>query len=91
MEQPEFYWDPSIAPSGMVVCSGRMFPDWRGHILTGSLNSDFIARVGGRPLREIERIAGPETARVRDVREAADGSLWFLSVGEGAVFRIIPA
>jgi aldose sugar dehydrogenase len=90
MEQPEFFWDPSIAPSGMVVHSGRMFPEWRGHILVGSLNSDHVARVGGTPLREIERIAGPETARVRDVREAPDGSVWFLSVGQGAVYRLVP-
>jgi aldose sugar dehydrogenase len=91
MEQPEFFWDPSIAPSGMVVHSGRMFPGWRGQILVGSLNSDHIARVGGSPLREIERIAGPETARVRDVREAPDGSVWFLSVGQGALYRLVPA
>ncbi len=90
LEQPAFYWDPSIAPSGMVVHSGRLFPDWRGQILVGSLNSDHIARVGGAPLREIERIATPETARVRDVREAPDGSVWFLSVGNGAVYRMVP-
>jgi glucose/arabinose dehydrogenase len=91
MEQPDFYWDPSIAPSGLVVHSGRMFPEWRGNIFAGSLNSDFIARLGGSPLGELERIAGPETARVRDIREAPDGSLWFLSVGQGAVFRTVPA
>jgi glucose/arabinose dehydrogenase len=91
LEQPEFYWDPSIAPSGMIVHSGRMFPDWRGQILVGSLNSDHIARVGGSPLRELDRIEGPETARVRDIREAPDGSVWFLSVGQGAIYRLIPA
>jgi glucose/arabinose dehydrogenase len=91
MEQPEFYWDPSIAPSGMVIYSGRLFPDWRGNILAGSLNSDFISRLGGSPLREVDRIAGPETARVRDVREAPDGSVWFLSVGQGAIYRLTPA
>jgi aldose sugar dehydrogenase len=90
MEQPAFYWDPSIAPSGLAIHSGRMFPEWRGHFLTGSLNSDHIARVGGSPLGEIERIAGPETQRVRDVREAPDGSVWFLSVGQGAIFRLTP-
>ena len=91
LEQPEFYWDPSIAPSGMVVHSGRLFAGWRGQILVGSLNSDHIARVGGSPLREIERIASPETARVRDIREAPDGSVWFLSVGNGALYRMVPA
>ncbi len=91
MEQPLFYWDPSIAPSGMVVHSGRMFPEWRGDILVGSLNSDFIARVGGSQLRELDRIQGPETARVRDIREAPDGAVWFLSVGQGAVYKLTPA
>lgn len=91
MEQPEFFWDPSIAPSGMIIHSGRMFSDWRGHVLVGSLNSDHIARVGGSPIRELDRIEGPETARVRDIREAADGSVWFLSVGQGAVYRLVPA
>ena len=91
MEQPEFYWDPSIAPSGMIIHSGRLFPDWRGQIFVGSLNSDHIARVGGAPLRELERMATPETARVRDIREAPDGSVWFLSVRNGAIYRIAPA
>lgn len=91
MEQPEFYWDPSIAPSGMVVHSGRMFPEWRGQILVGSLKLDHIARVGGEPLGEIERIYGEELQRVRDLREGPDGALWVLSVGNGAVYRLTPA
>ena len=91
LEQPEFYWDPSIAPSGMIIHSGRMFADWQGQILVGSLNSDHIARVGGSPLRELDRIAGPETERVRDIREAPDRSVWFLSVGQGAIYRLVPA
>jgi glucose/arabinose dehydrogenase len=37
MEQPVFYWDPSIAPSGMMIYTGDMFPDWRGDIFVGSL------------------------------------------------------
>ncbi len=91
MEQPELYWDPSIAPSGMMIYSGKLWPDWRGHMFVGSLKFDYIARVSGRPLREVERIAGPETGRVRDVREAPDGTIWFLSVGRGALYRIAPA
>ncbi len=89
MEQPAFFWDPSIAPSGLTVCSGKMFPDWRGHILTGSLNSDLIARVDPVTWTE-SRIATPETLRVRDVREAPDGSIWFLSVNTGTLWRMTP-
>jgi glucose/arabinose dehydrogenase len=90
MEQPAFYWDPSIAPSGIVIYSGRLWPEWRGDIFAGSLNSDLIVRLDGETLREAERWEAPETSRVRDIREAPDGSLWFLSVGEGAIFRVTP-
>ena len=92
MEQPDFYWDPSIAPSGMAIYSGRLWPEWRGHFFVGSLKFDHISRLdpaGG--FREVERLAFPETGRVRDVREAPDGTLWFLSEERGAVYRIRPA
>lgn len=89
MEQPAFFWDPSIAPSGLTICSGKMFPEWRGHFLTGSLNSDLIARVDPASWTET-RIETPETLRVRDVREAPDGSIWFLSVNTGTLWRMTP-
>lgn len=93
MEQPEFYWDPSIAPSGLMIYSGRLWPDWRGDFFVGSLKFDMISRLERQrgKLIEAERLAGPETGRVRDIREAPDGSIWFLSVDQGAVYRISPA
>ncbi|MAU53953.1 MAG: hypothetical protein CMN17_16635 [Roseovarius sp.] len=90
MEQPEFYWDPSIAPSGMMIYSGALWPEWRGDIFVGSLKFGLISRLTGDPLTEAERLGSPETARVRDIREAPDGSIWFLSVGNGAAYRITP-
>lgn len=94
MEQPLHYWDPSIAPSGLMVYSGRMVPAWRGDIFFGSLNSDFIGRLDPDSPTETgyreERIASPETGRVRDVKEAPDGSIWFLSVNSGTLFRLAP-
>ncbi len=90
MEQPVHYWDPSIAPSGMVIYSGKLWPEWRGQIFVGSLKFGMISRLAGSPLTEAERLRSPETARVRDIREAPDGSLWFLSVGNGAAYRITP-
>ena len=42
MEQPEHYWDPSIAPSGLLVYSGKLWPEWRGDIFVGSLKFDYI-------------------------------------------------
>ena len=89
MQQPAHYWDPSIAPSGLLVYSGKMFPAWKGDMFVGSLKFDYISRLSGAPLREVEQIKLPETGRVRDIVEAADGSIWFISVGDGAVYRMV--
>lgn len=91
LEQPRHYWDPSIAPSGMMIYSGALWPEWRGDLFVGSLKFDMISRLDGDTLREVERLESPETGRVRDIREAPDGAIWFLSEYEGAAFRVTPA
>lgn len=93
-EQPLHYWDPSIAPSGLMVYSGALVPEWRGDIFFGSLNSDFLGRLdpdtpAATGFAE-ERIAGEATLRLRDVVEAPDGSIWFLSVVNAAAYRLAP-
>ncbi|MGR3794734.1 PQQ-dependent sugar dehydrogenase [Vannielia sp. SX4] len=90
MQQPVHYWDPSIAPSGLMIYGGEMFPEWKGQVFVGSLKFDMISRLSADGRTELERIETPETSRVRDVREGPDGAIWFLSVGEGAVFRMVP-
>ena len=90
MEQPAFYWDPSMAPSGLMIYSGKLWPQWRGHFFVGSLKFDYISRLSGQPMREREQIEGPQTGRVRDIVEGPDGAIWFLSVGDGAVYRMTP-
>ena len=88
LAQPEMYWDPSIAPSGMTFYDGTV-TDWRGDAFVGSLKFDYIARLDGSPLREVEQLHAPETARVRDIRTGPDGALWFLSEGNGALYRVV--
>ncbi len=90
MEQPEHYWDPSIAPSGLMFYSGALVPEWAGDVFTGSLKFDYISRLDPDAGYAEERIASSETGRVRDVVEAPDGSIWFLSVNDGAVYRMAP-
>ncbi|WP_151717615.1 PQQ-dependent sugar dehydrogenase [Gemmobacter serpentinus] len=94
MEQPLHYWDPSIAPSGLMVYSGALVPDWKGDLFTGSLNGGFLSRLSPDQPAETgfaeERIEADETGRVRDVAEAPDGAIWFLSVHDGAVYRMAP-
>ena len=92
MEQPELYWDPSIAPSGFAIHSGNNNQEWAGDFFVGSLKFNYIARLemqNGK-LVEVEKIESSETGRVRDVREAPDGSIWFLSVDKGAAYRLAP-
>jgi glucose/arabinose dehydrogenase len=88
MEQPEFYWDPSMAPSGLLVYDGDAFPQWRGDMFVGSLKFDYISRLSGDPLREVEQIRTPETSRVRDIVAGPDGTIWFVSAGDGAVYQM---
>jgi glucose/arabinose dehydrogenase len=91
MQQPYFYWDPSIAPSGAAFYQGDLFPDWQGDMLVGALSGGVIRLRPGPNMHEIGRIETHETARVRDVRVAPDGAIWVLSVGNGALYRITPA
>lgn len=88
MEQPRHYWDPSIAPSGLLVYGGGMFPEWQGDIFVGSLKFGQIVRLNPDPTQQAEVLSSRDTRRVRDLAEAADGSIWFLSEGNGAVYRI---
>ncbi len=92
LEQPAFYWDPSIAPSGMMIYSGKLIPQWQGNIFVGSLKFDMISRleINGDTASEVERLFQDQYIRIRDIREAPDGSIWFLSVGDGAAYRISP-
>lgn len=89
MAQPEHFWDPSIAPSGMAILSDAI-PGWDGHIVIGSLKFDSLHVLDPEDWSE-EVIRTRETARVRDVAEAPDGSVWFISEDRGAIYRLAPA
>lgn len=91
-EQPEYYWDPSIAPSGMAVYSGQMFPEWQGDFLVGALKFQLVARLDrnneGAIIGE-ERLFEGTFGRVRDVDVAPDGSVWLLTdAANGAIIRL---
>ena len=88
MEQPAYFWDPSIAPSGMMIYDGAMFPEWRDAIFIGSLKFDYLSVLSGQPLQEVAQLEDRTTKRVRDVRQAPDGSIWFMSEDRGAIYRM---
>ena len=94
MEQPVYYWDPVIAPSGMAFYTGEAFPDWRGSLLIGSLQPGLLVRLtlqGERVARE-ERYLAELDERIRDVRQGPDGLLYLLTDHRnGRVLRVLPA
>ncbi len=91
-EQPLYYWDPSIAPSGMAVYDGDMFPEWQGDLLVGALRAQLLARLDRNESAEIvgeERMFEGAFGRIRDVKVAPDGALWLLTdQNNGAVVRV---
>jgi aldose sugar dehydrogenase len=94
MEQPVYYWDPVIAPSGSTFYSGTAFPDWRGDLLVGSLSPGGLVRLriaNGRVTVE-ERYLAELRERIRDVREGPDGALYLLTdSSRGRLLRVEPA
>ena len=92
MEQPLYYWDPVIAPGGMLFYRGDLFP-WRGDVLIAGLETQTIVRLeldGERVVGEERLIAG-EVGRVRDIAEAADGALWIVTDEDnGRLLRLTP-
>jgi glucose/arabinose dehydrogenase len=94
MEQPVYYWDPVIAPSGMVFYTSDRYPGWKGSAFIGSLRPGLLVRLtleNGRVARE-ERYLGEVGARIRDVRQGPDGLLYLLTdAADGRLLRLDPA
>ena len=94
LEQPVHYWDPSIAPSGLMIYSGRLWPDWTGDLFVGALKSQLISRLDrdGDRITEEEQLFAEVYGRVRDIREGPGGGIWFLTDhDDGGLFRMLPA
>jgi len=94
LEQPVYYWDPSIAPSGMTFYTGDKFPAWRGNLFVGALKFQLLVRLeidGNRIVRE-ERLLADMGDRIRDVVQGPDGYLYLLTdESDGRILRIEPA
>lgn len=81
VEQPVYYWDPVIAPGGMTIYQGAMFPGWEGNLLVAALREKHIARLvieDGRVTGE-ERLLTDLGDRIRDVAVGPDGAVWVVT------------
>jgi len=89
MEQPVYYWDPSVSPSGMTFYSGNMFSEWKNNLFVGCLSGMHIARLiieNNRVVGE-ERLLTEESQRFRDVTQGKDGALYAVT-DQGRLYRI---
>jgi glucose/arabinose dehydrogenase len=94
LEQPVYYWDPSIAPSGMAFYTGDLFPEWKGNLFVGALRGQALHRLvlHGEQVVGEEKLLADLGERIRDVRAGPDGALWLLTDNpEGRVLRVVPA
>jgi aldose sugar dehydrogenase len=94
MEQPIWYWTPSIAASGMAFYTGDAFPHWRNDVFIGGLAGMHVVRMetdGDRVIGR-ERLLEDLEQRIRDVRVGPDGYVYVLTDDyEGQVLRLVPA
>ncbi|MGL4636998.1 MAG: PQQ-dependent sugar dehydrogenase [Beijerinckiaceae bacterium] len=91
LEQPVFYWDPSIAPSGMAFYTGERFPKWKGNVFVGGLAGRLVARLtlDGEKVVSEERLFTELNKRIRDVRQGPDGALYLVvDASDGEVLRV---
>ncbi len=93
-EQPVYYWDPVIAPSGAQFYTGDAFPAWKGSLFVGGMKDQKLVRL---IQDENDRVTGEEHLladrgqRVRDVRQGPDGALYIVTdEGNGQLWRISP-
>jgi glucose/arabinose dehydrogenase len=95
MEQPRYYWDPNIAPSGMIFYTGKLFPAWQNSMFIGGLGSTNLVRLTLKG----DQIVGEERLlqdlqprdRYRDVRQGPDGAIYLLTDNaKGRILKLVP-
>jgi glucose/arabinose dehydrogenase len=93
MEQPVYYWDPVIAPSGMLFYTGDEFPEWKNNVFVGGLASNALVRLvleNGRVTKE-ERYLHDLHERIRDVQQGVDGYIYVVTDNaNGRILRVRP-
>jgi glucose/arabinose dehydrogenase len=90
MEQPLYYWLPSIAPSSFEYISSEMYPDWKGSLLAGALVFKYIERIGIKNNKVVSRSKIAEgLGRPRDIVQGPDGYV-YVSIENKGVYKILP-
>jgi glucose/arabinose dehydrogenase len=91
MEQPRYYWDPVIAPSGMAFYTGNLFPQWSNSLFVGALGGQMLdrLRLDGKKVIAEEPLLMDQRTRIRDVRMGPEGAVYVLTDG-GSLLKLTP-
>ncbi|WP_420149382.1 PQQ-dependent sugar dehydrogenase [Spirosoma sp.] len=89
LEQPIYYWDPSVSPSGMTFYSGDQIPEWKNNLFIGTLSGMHIVRlvIENNRVTGEERLLSGEYQRFRDITQGKDGALYAIT-DQGRLYRI---
>jgi glucose/arabinose dehydrogenase len=96
MEQPRYYWDPVIAPSGMMFYTGDLFKEWKGNLFIGGMVSMQLTRltINGEKVVDEEHLLEDMTPRerIRDVRQGPEGAVYLVTDNaKGRILKLVPA
>ena len=88
MEQPVYYWDPVVSPSGMVFYTGNQIPEWKNNLFIGGLSSMRLIRlvIENHKVVGEERLLGDKNERFRDVAQL-DGALYTVT-DNGNLYKV---
>ena len=89
MEQPVYYWDPVVSPSGMMFYNSDVMPEWKNNLFIGALSGQHIVRlvIENNKVVGEERLLANEGQRFRDVGQGRDGAIYAVT-DEGRLYRI---
>lgn len=94
LEAPKVSWNPAISPGGLIIYSGKMFPQWKGDAFIGGLSSEALVRVDINGTTATKGDQWPMGARIREVEEGPDGAIWLLEDGgrgsQGRLLKLTP-
>ena len=94
-EAPKTWWNPVISPGGLMVYSGKLFPQWKGDLFIGGLSSQALVRVDVDGTNARKGSQWPMGARIREVEEGPDGAIYVLEDGgrgsQGRLVKLTPA
>lgn len=89
MEQPVYYWDPVISPSGITFYASNLIPEWQNNLFIAALSGLHVARIVIEDNKVVgeERLLSEEAQRFRDITEGLDGALYAVT-DQGRLYRI---